>query len=391
MGKAHTEKQTEVSPRFLLESQIKTIYYYSMNLIFFQNCISPHQMPYIACLPAMPEVGRVVVVAPLVDMDERKAMGWDADKYLHTAGVEVRIAPTDAEVQQLLQHNPADTVCLFSGINAFPEVRHWIDLSVPFAVRRAIITERPNLHRHPLWMHRARFWLKDRPLAPLFSDVFVMGDDFVDYYRRSSSQWRVHPFLYCTEWTERQHFPLADPARNIRLLFVGGLFKRKSVATLANALQLMPTAEAYRIEVGIVGDGPLRRQLEERFRATPSKVMWHGTQPHDKVTGIMQQYDALVLPSTHDGWGAVVNEALTLGLYIVVSDKCGARMVVGNDTVGRVFRAGSPRSLQQVLTTMPTQEAITNTIATRIDYARRHIAPQAVARRLVDGLREMQH
>ena len=45
-----------------------------MNLIFLQNCISPHQMPYIKELPVYGSVDRVVVVAPRIDYDDRKQM-----------------------------------------------------------------------------------------------------------------------------------------------------------------------------------------------------------------------------------------------------------------------------------------------------------------------------
>lgn len=48
-----------------------------MNLFFFQNCISPHQIPFIEELSVFTDVDRVVVIAPRVDYDDRKLMGWD--------------------------------------------------------------------------------------------------------------------------------------------------------------------------------------------------------------------------------------------------------------------------------------------------------------------------
>lgn len=47
-----------------------------MNLFFFQNCISPHQIPFIEELSVFTDVDRVVVIAPRVDYDDRKLMGW---------------------------------------------------------------------------------------------------------------------------------------------------------------------------------------------------------------------------------------------------------------------------------------------------------------------------
>ena len=53
-----------------------------MNLLFFQNIISPHQMPYIQYLPKMKGVEKVVVVVPEVNLGERDALGWDANRWL---------------------------------------------------------------------------------------------------------------------------------------------------------------------------------------------------------------------------------------------------------------------------------------------------------------------
>lgn len=69
-----------------------------MNLIFLQNCVSPHQMPYIKELPAMTVVDRVVVVSPRMDYDDRKLMGWQASALLDAEGVEFIIAPSLEQV-----------------------------------------------------------------------------------------------------------------------------------------------------------------------------------------------------------------------------------------------------------------------------------------------------
>lgn len=53
-----------------------------MNFFFFQNCISPHQIPFIEELSVFTDVDRVVVIAPRVDYDDRKLMGWKASNLL---------------------------------------------------------------------------------------------------------------------------------------------------------------------------------------------------------------------------------------------------------------------------------------------------------------------
>ena len=59
--------------------------------------------------------------------------------------------------------------------------------------------------------------------------------------------------------------------------------------------------------------------------------------------------DCLVLPSRHDGWGAVVSESLMAGTPVICSDHCGAAGVVQASGVGGVFRSGSKNGLQHQL------------------------------------------
>ena len=59
----------------------------------------------------------------------------------------------------------------------------------------------------------------------------------------------------------------------------------------------------------------------------------------------------MILPSIQgEVWGLVVNEALSLGARVVVSDRVGCRHdLVRDPQAGWVFRAGDPRSLAAAL------------------------------------------
>lgn len=52
------------------------------------------------------------------------------------------------------------------------------------------------------------------------------------------------------------------------------------------------------------------------------------------------------MPSLHDGWGAVVNEAMDLGLYVIVSNKCGARAMIDKGITGEIFISNNINSLR---------------------------------------------
>ena len=168
-----------------------------MNLFFFQNCISPHQIPFIEELSVFTDVDRVVVIAPRVDYDDRKLMGWKTSKLLETKGIEFLITPTMKVVQRLYEEcKGIETFCFFSGINAFPEIVPWMKLSFNYSFKRGVITEPPLLYNHPLWLHKLRFALKDWRYVKYFDYLLVMGDEFVPYYRFWSKKWAKH----LTEW-----------------------------------------------------------------------------------------------------------------------------------------------------------------------------------------------
>lgn len=52
-----------------------------------------------------------------------------------------------------------------------------------------------------------------------------------------------------------------------------------------------------------MGDGEKRTLIETMNKEAKAKVILYGMQPMNRISEIMQQYDVLVLPSKHDGWG----------------------------------------------------------------------------------------
>jgi glycosyltransferase involved in cell wall biosynthesis len=107
-----------------------------------------------------------------------------------------------------------------------------------------------------------------------------------------------------------------------RFLYIGQLIERKNVATLVEALKLLPDT---RDTLTIAGTGHLQGDLE-RLRdhlGLKGRVAFVGAVPYERVPEILADHDTLVLPSTEEVWGLVVNEALAAGLHVVVSQASG--------------------------------------------------------------------
>ena len=66
-------------------------------------------------------------------------------------------------------------------------------------------------------------------------------------------------------------------------------------------------------------------------------VEYLGVLNNEEVQILMNKCDLLLLPSLYDGWGAVVNEALTAGMRVLCSDQCGAKVLLDGNERGGTF------------------------------------------------------
>ncbi|MCQ2259673.1 MAG: glycosyltransferase, partial [Bacteroidaceae bacterium] len=112
-----------------------------------------------------------------------------------------------------------------------------------------------------------------------------------------------------------------------------------------------------------------------------------GALPMDEVQRIIANNDVLVLPSLHDGWGAVINEAMTLGTIPVCSDKCGAKALINKSGFGGIFEVNKPQKLADLLAEFSkNKESIRQNRKSRIEWAKENISPMAVSDYFISSL-----
>lgn len=368
-----------------------------MRIVFWQNCLSPHQLPYIVHLLEDERVDEVVVCAGEAINRVRKDMGWDTTSYPGLDKCKVYLAPTSQTMEHLMQVRTEDSCHLFTGIRGFAFVFDAFQRSLAYPLKRGIITERPNTYAYgrangkPLWLHRLRWKLQDYKFMPKVDYVFAMGTDAADFFRTLYGGWKVFPFGYCTIGHQIEKKPDGSTmiTHPLRVAYVGGLSWWKSVATLLIST-IITREERGReeIELTLIGNGSEREKLEAIVQKHQLKqVRFLGAQKQSEIPQLLAEQDVLVLPSIYDGWGAVVNEGLQAGLYTICSDACGAKDLLGDSRCGAVFAAGDATQLAARL-----QEALGHVSelranrSYRIQWAKQAIDGSAVARYMVDCL-----
>src|SRR5262249_55949913 len=77
--------------------------------------------------------------------------------------------------------------------------------------------------------------------------------------------------------------------------------------------------------VAFVGDGPLRSELTQYAQTHKlHNVHFFGFRNQTEIATCYAMADLLVLPSSYETWGLVVNEGMCFGLPIIASDQVGA-------------------------------------------------------------------
>jgi glycosyltransferase involved in cell wall biosynthesis len=138
-----------------------------------------------------------------------------------------------------------------------------------------------------------------------------------------------------------------DPER-VHVTYVGRLVDIKGIEDLVCAFAVLDHDAYAEWKLTVVGDGPMREKLRA-LAAEDRRVRFVGALPYEALGQHMLQCDVLVLPSTTEPWGLVVNEALGLGLYVIASDRVGAADDLLVDGAGKVFPAGDIDALSQAL------------------------------------------
>lgn len=131
-------------------------------------------------------------------------------------------------------------------------------------------------------------------------------------------------------------------------LFVGRLEAQKGVITLIEAFDLL-CKRGVRAHLIIVGDGSARFDIERAAQAS-TLVNYLGRLSGAELWATFVACDVLVLPSSFEPWGLVVNEAMAFGLPVIVTDVVGCvDDLVTDSCEGLIVSGGDASALAEAM------------------------------------------
>jgi glycosyltransferase involved in cell wall biosynthesis len=185
--------------------------------------------------------------------------------------------------------------------------------------------ERPGLNN-------GSWWAKSLRRFPLMmvrtADAIIATGRLAQqqYETRFGSEFAVHslPYLVCPEPFLQIERAAKRAPNGVCFLACGELIPRKGTDVLikafARAAHSLPN-----IYLKIVGDGPERNTLMGRVpQEIRNRVTFTGPVPFAERTKSFALSDVFVHPARHDGWGVVIQEALSAGLPVIATRQTGA-------------------------------------------------------------------
>lgn len=134
-----------------------------------------------------------------------------------------------------------------------------------------------------------------------------------------------------------------------KFLYVGRVSREKNLELLADAFMELAASRGP-LHLVIVGDGPYRKELQEKLKGYPA--IFTGFLEGDDLAAAYASSDAFVFPSATDTFGNVVLEAQASGLPVIVSDQGGPMELMRNGVTGLVVEAHNREALRDAMSSL---------------------------------------
>lgn len=127
--------------------------------------------------------------------------------------------------------------------------------------------------------------------------------------------------------------------RALTVLWLGSVNLRKGIPYLVEAARLLNRSD---ITIRVVGPIAI---TDRAMRSAPDSVTFEGRIPRDQTSAVYRSADMFVLPTLSDGFAITQLEAMSYGLPVITTPRCGRVVTDGVD--GSIIPPRDPHSLAE--------------------------------------------
>lgn len=184
--------------------------------------------------------------------------------------------------------------------------------------------------------------LARRILTPLLDNVIVVEPQVMMWYQKKYKKGIWFPIIR-NEENERKEYQRVlylsnelnkkfDLKEKKVILYVGRLVALKNLSRFLMAVEKLKEDCA----IVIVGTGEEEISLKKQAKKINKKIIFTGWLEGDELKAWYNVSDIFVLLSVQEAFGAVTNEALLAGNFVVVSEKAGSHCLVKENENGHL-------------------------------------------------------
>lgn len=321
---------------------------------FWQQIVSPHMA---GLAVALEDLGLDVVYVAASAMSVRRAeQGWSAP---NLGRVKLITASDASAMERQVEGAPADSVHICEGLRGNGLVGLARSAITRRRFRQWVVMETVQEHG---WLAKRMKRIEYRRLLHFqrrsLAGILATGHATPQWLaQRGMPAKRIYPFAYFLADQLTAGVSASGNSSAFRFTFAGNFVELKRVDLLMRALAGL---DDIPFELELIGSGPMEADLRGLAEnVLPGRVRWRGRLKQTDVPQALSEADCLVLPSRHDGWGAVVSEALMVGTPAICSDRCGVADVVRRSGQGGVFASGDVAALTNELRAAITHGRVT--------------------------------
>ena len=326
-----------------------------MNVVYFGNTLNRHQVYVADALYDLTD-GNYVYVETVPPRKENLSGGKAKSErpYVFRAYEGV-----DAKLKALRIAREADIV-LFGAESLEYEVERMrttaglaFEVSERWLKRGWLNLLSPRLLKN-MWYYHTLF--KNKPLYKLCSSAFGAGDQ----YRLHSFRDKCYKWGYFTKVDEinieevinnRQKVEASSSvstSRSVTILWCARFLKLKHPELVVKLAQRLKE-KGYSVQIDMYGAGA---ELEStkllcQNLGVEEMVVFKGSVPNAEIIIAMQKHDIFLFTSDrNEGWGAVLNEAMSNGCTVVASNEIGSvPYLIEDGKNGQIFKSKDLDSL----------------------------------------------
>ena len=313
-----------------------------MNLIFLSNYYNHHQEPLCRALAAQPGVRFRFLAYGEISPERRKMWGE-----MREPPDFVRVPRTQEEracaAREILQ---ADAILVGSAPQSLLDDRLRAGRLILRYQERPLKNGTEPMKFLPRMLKWRRWNPPGKPVYLLCASAYAAGD----YAKMGLFRGKAYKWGYFPQTLSYDRESLLSQKEPGSILWAGRFLDWKHPDdAIRLAARLRDAGHAFTLRMA--GSGPLEPKLHQLIaqNGLDAQVRLLGSLSPEQVRREMERSAIFLFTSDrHEGWGAVLNEAMNSGCAVVASDAAGSTpYLVENSVNGCVYRAGNRNELYE--------------------------------------------